>query len=59
MSLIVATGLAVTAIGYQFGVLPVVAGLFLLGFGNGTWDVAMNVQAALVEQRLGWPIMSR
>ena len=23
------------------------------GFGNGTWDVAMNVEAAAVEQQLG------
>ena len=36
-----------------------VAGLFLIGFGNGTWDVAMNVQGAAVEQRLGRAIMPR
>ena len=36
-----------------------VAGLFLFGFGMGNWDVAMNVQAAAVEQALGRSIMPR
>ena len=36
-----------------------VVGLFLIGFGNGTWDVAMNVEGAAVEQRQGRSIMSR
>ena len=35
------------------GVPPVVVGLFLVGFGNGTWDVAMNVEGAAVEQQPG------
>jgi fucose permease len=52
-------GLAITAVGYQVGVAPVVVGLFLLGAGNGTWDVAMNVEGAFVEQRLGRSIMPR
>jgi hypothetical protein len=30
-----------------------------VGFATGAWDVAMNVQAAAVEQRLDRPIMSR
>ncbi|MCO8273368.1 MFS transporter [Actinoplanes sp. TRM 88003] len=47
------------AIGYQFGVLPVVVGLFAFGFANGSWDVAMNVQGAIVERRLGKAIMPR
>ena len=38
---------------------PLVVGLFLLGLANGAWDVAMNVQGAVVEQRLGRSIMSR
>ncbi len=59
MSLILATGLGTVAIGYQFGIAPVAVGLLLLGFGNGTWDVAMNVQGAYVEQRLGRVIMPR
>ena len=41
------------------GVVPVVVGLFLLGFGSGTWDVAMNVEGAEVERRLGRSIMPR
>jgi fucose permease len=59
MALILATGLATVAVGSRFGVFPVVVGLFLLGFGNGTWDVAMNVQGARVEQGLGRTIMAR
>jgi fucose permease len=30
-----------------------------MGVGNGAWDVAMNVQAAVVEKLLGRAIMSR
>jgi fucose permease len=37
----------------------VAAGLFLFGFSSGTWDVAMNVQGAAVEQGLRRAIMSR
>src|SRR5438128_5919726 len=59
MSLILAVGLATVAVGSRLGALPVVFGLFLLGFGNGTWDVAMNVQGARVEQDLGRTIMAR
>ena len=59
MSLISALGLATVAIGYQHGIPLVVAGLFLFGFGMGNWDVAMNVQAAAVEQALGRSIMPR
>jgi predicted MFS family arabinose efflux permease len=51
--------LCVVAVGYQFGVLPVVIGLFLFGFANGAWDVAMNVQGAIVERGLGRAIMPR
>ena len=36
-----------------------VIGLFLFGFANGAWDVAMNVQGADVEQHLGRAIMPR
>jgi MFS family permease len=59
MSLVLAVGLTTAAIGYRAGVAPVVAGLFLVGFGSGTWDVAMNVAAAEVERRLGRSVMSR
>ena len=57
--LVAAGGLTIVAIGYRAGVAPVVVGLFLLGVGNGTWDVAMNVEGAFVERRLGRSIMPR
>ena len=59
MALCLAVGLTVVALGYTTGILPVVVGLFLVGFGNGTWDVAMNVEGAAVEQHLGKAIMPR
>ena len=37
----------------------VALGLLMLGFGSGSWDVAMNVEAAAVEQRSGRTIMPR
>lgn len=59
MALIAAAGLAVVAVGVRFGVAPVVAGLLAYGFGTGSWDVAMNVQGAAVEQAMGRVIMPR
>ena len=59
MSLICATGIATVGVGVLVGEAPVVIGLLLMGFGNGAWDVAMNVQAASVEQQLKASIMSR
>ena len=59
MAVLHAVGLAIVAVGYVLGVLPVVIGLFLFGFGIGAWDVAMNVQGALVERRRGRSIMPR
>jgi predicted MFS family arabinose efflux permease len=59
MSLVNAVGLLVVAVGYVSGVVPVMIGLFLFGFSNGAWDVAMNVQGADVEQHLGKSIMPR
>jgi len=58
-SLLLAVGLAVGSIGYLVGVVPLVVGLFLFGFANGAWDVAMNVQGAIVERHLGRAIMPR
>ncbi len=58
-SLIAVSGLATAAVGYRFGIAPVVVGLFLLGFGVGTWDVSMNVHGAAVEQRLQRSVMPR
>ena len=59
MAGLLSVGLLTVAFGYRIGELPVVIGLFLIGFGNGTWDVAMNVEGAAVEQRLGRAIMPR
>jgi MFS family permease len=59
MSLTSAAGMAVVAVGYRFGIAPVAAGLFVFGLGTGAWDVAMNVQGAAVEQRLGRAILPR
>jgi MFS family permease len=54
-------GLALVALGA--GVLETVpltaAGLLLVGLGTGTWDVAMNVEGAEVERRLGRSVMPR
>ena len=52
-------GLIGVAIGLPLGVLPVVAGLMLTGYAMASWDVGMNVQGALVEQRIGQAIMPR
>jgi predicted MFS family arabinose efflux permease len=51
--------LLTVAFGYLAGVAPVAAGLFLFGMSAGVWDVAMNVQGAAVERRLGRSVMSR
>jgi MFS family permease len=59
MSVLLMVGLSGAAVGYQYGVAPVWAGLFLFGFANGAWDVSMNVQGALVERRLGKSVMPR
>ncbi|HYB86878.1 MAG TPA: hypothetical protein VEC76_08520, partial [Streptosporangiaceae bacterium] len=59
MSLTAAAGMAIVAAGYRYGIPPVAAGLFVFGYSSGTWDVAMNVQGAAVEQALGKAIMSR
>ena len=59
MSLLSCAGLATIAIGYTHGVAPVAGGLFVTGFGAASWDVAMNVQGAAVEQALGRSIMPR
>jgi MFS family permease len=54
------SGLLLAALGLATGqVLVTGAGLVLTGLGVGTWDVAMNVEGADVERRLGRSIMSR
>ena len=59
MAVTAAVGVSVIALGYEHGVPAVLVGLFLLGFGNGAWDVAMNVQGADVERRWGRAVMPR
>jgi fucose permease len=58
-TLVAAAGLATAAVGYRIGIAPVVVGLFALGLGMGTWDVAMNVEGSAVEQELKRAIMPR
>ena len=58
-TLVTATGMTVVGLGYLVGVPIVAVGLFLNGVGIGIWDVAVNVQGSLVEQRLGEAIMPR
>ena len=58
MSLVV--GLVGLGTGTAVGSVPLAgAGLLLVGAGNSTWDVAMNVEGADVERRLGRTIMAR
>ncbi len=54
-----AAGSALTGVGSASAVPVLVLSLFGVGMSSSTWDVAMNVAAARVEQRLGRPIMPR
>ncbi|MEV4628138.1 MFS transporter [Micromonospora sp. NPDC049523] len=58
---LVAVGLVVVGVGIGgLASVPVVAvGLAAIGYGSGLTDVAMNVEAALVERRLRRTIMPR
>ncbi|WP_198663782.1 MFS transporter [Jiangella endophytica] len=60
-SVLVALGLSLAGLGADtLGTVPVVAaGLALIGYGSGSWDVAMNVEGAAVERLLGRTIMPR
>lgn len=49
--------LAATAVQTQAPMAWAVPGLFLLGLGNGVWDVAQNLEGTIVEQELGRAIM--
>jgi fucose permease len=57
----VAVGLLVASAGVDvWGSVPVTAaGFFAYGVGIGVWDVAMNVEGAEVERRIGRTIMPR
>ncbi|WP_323373747.1 MFS transporter [Plantactinospora alkalitolerans] len=56
-----ATGVALAGIaaGSWHAVPAVAVGLFALGYGSGICEVAMNVEAAAVERRLGRTVMPR
>ena len=57
---LVAVGLLLVAGGLALSAVPLTgAGLVLTGLGVGTWDVAMNVEAADVERRLARTLMPR
>lgn len=59
--LVVGVGVLLAGVGAQVLAMAAVTGLALLliGAGMGCWDVAMNVEGAEVEQRLGRTIMPR
>ena len=59
MAALQGAALVAVALGYLAGIVPVVVGLFVFGFSAAAWDVAMNVQGAAVERRLGRAIMPR
>ncbi len=59
MAVLATGGVAVAAVGSEVGPVVVGIGMFAFGFGNAQWDVAMNVEAAAVEQHLGRSVMSR
>ena len=53
-------GLALLVVGLFTGsVAPAAIGLVFTGLGTGVWDVAMNVEGADVERRLGRSLMPR
>jgi MFS family permease len=59
-ALINATGLVIAAIGASLGeVVVTAAGLVVFGVGTGVWDAAMNLEGAIVEQKLGRTVMPR
>lgn len=59
-AVVTAVGLAVMAAGLAWSALVVVSvGMFAYGVGTSAWDVAMNVEAADVERRLGRTVMPR
>ncbi|TQL03337.1 MFS transporter [Cellulomonas sp. SLBN-39] len=59
-ALLNAAGLATASAGVAAGQVVVVGlGLVLAGVGTGVWDAAMNLEGAVVEQRLGRTVMPR
>ncbi|CAN5823299.1 MFS transporter [soil metagenome] len=59
-ALVVTAGFGVLGVGLTLTSTPVVAvGLAVYGAGTSSWDVAMNVEGAAVERRLGRTLMPR
>jgi MFS family permease len=59
-SISVVLGLVGLGAGTALGSVPLAGiGLVFAGMGNSTWDVAMNVEGADVERRLGRTVMPR
>ncbi|WP_129669735.1 MFS transporter [Phytoactinopolyspora endophytica] len=60
-SILAGSGLVLASIGVDpvASVAAVAFSLAALGYGTGTWDVAMNVEGAAVERLLGRAIMPR
>ena len=59
-SVTLAVGLTGLAAATTIGSIPLAgAGLVLVGAGNSTWDIGMNVEGADVERRLGRTVMPR
>ena len=55
-----ASGLTLASVGVATGQVVVVGlGIVMFGVGTGVWDAAMNLEGALVEQRLGRTVMPR
>ena len=56
-----AVGLGIASVGAAAAgsVAATAAGFFAYGLGTGIWDVAMNVEGAEVERRLGRTVMPR
>ncbi|MDT0157765.1 MFS transporter [Microbacterium sp. ARD32] len=59
MMLSFGTGVCLIGLGADlFGSIPlVIAGMVLFGFGNGSVDVMMNVEATAIEQQMGRTIL--
>lgn len=58
-ALAAAAGLCLAALGMGDLLTATAVGLFVYGLGIGVWDVAMNVEGAEVERRLGRTVMPR
>jgi len=59
-ALLNSAGLAIATFGAALGEAWVTAlGLVVFGVGTGVWDAAMNLEGAIVEQKLGRTVMPR